>query len=116
MVRVPKETTVRVPKETAVCIPKEAAIRVPKETTVCIPNGMSDIGLFVDTVVRVGAKRDGKSLLSPEAIAHVFTQANMTSDSGVGGATVRIYRLTLVRRLTLGSVRPTDDSTDRIDG
>ena len=41
------------------------------------------------------------------------TLANTTSDSGVGGATVGIYRLTPLRRLILGPVRPTPDSIDR---
>ena len=111
MVHVPKETAVHVPKETAVHVPKEMVVRVfekmavhvPKERVVHALNGTSDIESFVGTVVRVGARRDGKPLLSPEAVAHVETLANTTSDSGVGGATVRIYRLTPVRRLTLGS-------------
>ena len=47
--------------------------------------GTTDIGSFVDVIVRVRARRDGKPLLSFEAVAHVFTRANTTSDSGVGG-------------------------------
>ena len=62
--------------------------------------GTTDIGSFVDVIARVGARKDGKSLLSSEAVAHVFTRANTTSGSGVWGATVGIYR-------------PTDWPTDR---
>ena len=66
--------------------------------------GTTDIGSFVDAIARVGARHDEKPLLSPEAVAHVFKRANTTSDSGVGGATVGIYRLTPIRRLTLGPI------------
>ena len=45
----------------------------------------TNIGLFVDAISRVGARRDGKPLLSSEAVAHVFTRANTTSGSGVEG-------------------------------
>ena len=77
--------------------------------------GTTDIGSFVDTIVRVGARRDGKPLLSSETVVHMFTRANKTSDSGVGGATVGIYRLTPIRRLTLGPVRPMPDSDNDSD-
>ena len=62
--------------------------------------GTTDIGSIVDVIARVGTRRDGKPLLSSEAVVHVFTRANTTSGSGVGGATVGIYRPTT----------PTDDS------
>ena len=77
--------------------------------------GTTDIRSFVDAITRVGARRDGKPLLSPEAVAHVEALANTPSDSGGGGATVGIYRPTPLRRPTLGSVRPTPDSADRTD-
>ena len=47
--------------------------------------GTTDIGSFVDVIARVGARKDGKPLLSSEAVAHVFTRANTTSNFGVGG-------------------------------
>ena len=47
--------------------------------------GTTDIGSFIDAIVRVGARHDGKPLLSSEAVAHVFKRADTASDSGVGG-------------------------------